>query len=127
MLEFIAKLIVDLSDQKMYVYNQQNEVIKTLVVSTGKKSSPTPIGNFKIYSKYAKVDLVGDDYRIPSKNVMCFFGPTVKMDEYCIHPTPPGNSKVGVPLSKGCVRTTHNDAKWIFDRTKIGTPVVIQK
>lgn len=127
MIEFIAKLVVDLSDQKMFAYNKQNEVIKTFVVSTGKKSSPTPLGEYKIYSKYSKVDLVGDNYRIPSKNVMCFFGPTVKMDEYCIHPTPPNNSTVGIPLSLGCVRTKPNDAKWIFDRTKIGTPIIIQK
>jgi len=44
MVELIAAIVVDLSDQRLYVYNPQQELIRTVLVSTGKASSPTPIG-----------------------------------------------------------------------------------
>lgn len=126
MIEFIAKLVVDLSDQKLYAYNFNNQVIKTMLVSTGKKNSPTPLGKYEIESKYESTVLIGVDYKIPSNHVMCLGGKNIPSDMYCIHPTPPGTPTLGIPLSRGCVRVKPSDSKWLFNATKIGTPVIIQ-
>ena len=50
MLAIIASLVVDLSDQKLYVYNPDHRLIRTVLVSTGKRSSPTPTGVGKVLS-----------------------------------------------------------------------------
>lgn len=52
MLELVASLVVDLSDQRLTVYNSDQEVVRVIPVSTGKASTPTPIFNSKVYTKY---------------------------------------------------------------------------
>ena len=43
MLELVASLVVDLSDQRLTVYNSDQEVVRVIPVSTGKASTPTAI------------------------------------------------------------------------------------
>ncbi len=45
MLELIATLVVDLSDQTLTVLNEQDQTVRVIPVSTGKASSPTPTGH----------------------------------------------------------------------------------
>ena len=52
MLELVASLVVDLSDQRLTVYNSDQEVVRVIAVSTGKASTPTPTFNCKVYTKY---------------------------------------------------------------------------
>ena len=52
MLELVASLVVDLSDQRLTVYKSDQEVVRVIPVSTGKASTPTPIFNSKVYTKY---------------------------------------------------------------------------
>ena len=52
MLELVASLVVDLSDQRLTIYNSDQEVVRVIPVSTGKASTPTPIFNIKFYTKY---------------------------------------------------------------------------
>ena len=44
--------MVDLSDQRLTVYNSDQKVVRVIPVSTGKASPPTPIFNSKVYTKY---------------------------------------------------------------------------
>ena len=44
MIELIASLVVDLSDQKLTVLDSNQQVVRVIAVSTGKASTPTPIG-----------------------------------------------------------------------------------
>ena len=39
MLELVAALVVDLSDQRLTVYNSDQEVVRVILVSTGKAST----------------------------------------------------------------------------------------
>ena len=48
MLELVASLVVDLSDQRLTVYNSDQEVVRVIPVSTGKASTPTPIFKSKV-------------------------------------------------------------------------------
>ena len=43
MLELVASLVVELSEQRLTVYNSDQEVVRVIPVSTGKASTPTPI------------------------------------------------------------------------------------
>ena len=40
MLEIVANLVVDLSDQRLIVYDSDQEVVRVIPVSTGKASTP---------------------------------------------------------------------------------------
>lgn len=56
-------VVVDISDQKMTVYNDTDEVLTSDVV-TGKDSTPTSIGLFSVLEKDSPKELVGDDYDV---------------------------------------------------------------
>ena len=59
MLELVASLVVDLSDQRLIVYNSDQQVVRVIPVSTGKASTPTPIFNSKVYTKYRSTTMYG--------------------------------------------------------------------
>ena len=122
----IALIVVSLSTQSLTAIDASGDSIRTMVVSTGKPSTPTPIGEFHIGHQYPKVDLVGDDYRIPSTHVQCLSGEGIDPQNYCIHPKPPGSGSLGIPRSLGCIRMSDSDAKWLFDRTVVGTVVQVK-
>ena len=65
MLELVASLVVDLSDQRLTVYNSDQEVVRVIPVSTGKASTPTPIFNSKVYTKYRSTTMYGRTYTVP--------------------------------------------------------------
>ena len=60
MLELVASLVVLLSDQRLTTYNSDQEVVRVIPVSTGKASTPTPIFDSKVYTKYHSRGAVHD-------------------------------------------------------------------
>ena len=44
--------MVDLSDQRLTVYDIDQQVVRVIPVSTGKALTPTPTFNSKVYTKY---------------------------------------------------------------------------
>ena len=85
MLELVASLVVDLSDQHLTVYNSDQEVVRVIPVSTGKALTPTPIFNSKVFTKYRSTKMYGCTYtvsRVPF--TMC-----VSANEaICLHAAP---------------------------------------
>ena len=65
----IASLLIDLSEQKseqkLYVVNPQHHVVRTMPVSSGRSSSPTPIGTSNVLSRFASVTMRGRDSVTP--------------------------------------------------------------
>ena len=126
MLELIASIVVDLSDQKLIAYNNQQEVIRVIPVSTGKASTPTPVFDSKVYTKYRSTTMYGRTYTVSGvPYTMC-----VSANEaICIHAAPwqeNAGQAFGVPRSNGCVRMPVAQARWLFENTAKGTPVSIQ-
>ena len=122
MLDAVASLLVDLSEQKMYATMESGKV-EVINVSTGKAATPTPLMTDTIATKYELTDLIGRNYswRIPDvPHVMCFQNNPM----YCIHPRTSG-APIGVPGSLGCVRTSYADAQWLFERVDRGTTIKI--
>jgi lipoprotein-anchoring transpeptidase ErfK/SrfK len=130
MLELIARLIIDLSEQRLYAYGPSQTLLYAALVSTGLPASPTPAGEFQIQAKYASTDLTGATYRLKAiPHVMCLGGAGLGPDRYCIHPAPwqeRAGQCFGIPRSHGCIRTTSATARWLFERTAVGTPVEIR-
>ena len=59
MLDLIATLVVDLSEQKLTVLDPQDNIVRVIPVSTGKASTPTPTGHASVLTKYRSVTMRG--------------------------------------------------------------------
>jgi lipoprotein-anchoring transpeptidase ErfK/SrfK len=126
MVELIASIVVDLSDQKLYAYDGQQQLVRTVLVSTGKPSSPTPTGSGKVLSKHPSITMRGRTFLSPGVPwALC-----VSDDgTICLHGAPwqeQAGQSFGVPRSHGCVRIPSPHARWLFEHTPLGTPVTIQ-
>lgn len=124
---------IDKSTNKL-TYYEKGKVIKTFSVGTGLKSSYTPEGLFKIHEKtknrpYYKEKIKGGDPRNPLGDR--WLGINVQINgrtsyAYAIH----GNNNarsIGKYVSKGCIRMHNEEIRWLFDKVKMGTPVLIHK
>ena len=126
MIELIASLVIDLSDQRLIAYNQNLQVMRVIPVSTGKASTPTPIFDSKVLTKYRSVTMRGRSYTVPGvPYTMC-----VSSNEMiCLHAAPwqeSAGQAFGIPRSNGCVRLPLDQARWLFNNTPPDTPVSIQ-
>lgn len=111
-------------------YYKDGYLVKTFDVATGKASSPTPKGKFKIVNKiknrpYYSGGIKGGDPRNPlgdrwlGLGVGLTYGTT-----YGIHGNNNSNS-IGNNVSGGCVRMHNNDIRWLYDQVPKGTEVII--
>ena len=126
MLELIASLVIDLSDQRLTVYDSNQQVVRVIPVSTGKASTPTPIFDSRVLTKYRSVTMRGRNYTVPGvPYTMC----VSSTELICLHAAPwqeNAGQSFGVPRSNGCVRMPLAQARWLFNNTPSGTPVSIQ-
>ncbi|HET7320616.1 MAG TPA: L,D-transpeptidase family protein [Candidatus Saccharimonadales bacterium] len=117
---------VDLTNKRMYAYEQTN-LVKTFLVSAGAPHTPTVTGQYSIYAKYTQQDMYGlnvdgSRYYQPAVPWVNYF-----YKDYAIH----GNywrplSYFGnINSSHGCVGVTPYDGEWVYDWAPIGTPVII--
>lgn len=114
---------VDISEQKLKYYKNGKKFLSTPVV-TGKDSTPTVTGLFKVYAKNTNYTMVGDDYRAFSRYVLKFY------NRYYIHDS--NRTEYGGEIyhsngSHGCVNTPYKKVKKLFDHTKLNTKVLIHK
>jgi lipoprotein-anchoring transpeptidase ErfK/SrfK len=126
----VAEVLVDLSEQRLSAFDADHRLLYRRLVSTGVAASPTPVGTFAVRSRYAATPMTGRDYHIPSvSHVLCLGGGGLTPDAVCIHPAPwqeAAGQPFGVRRSHGCVRTSSATARWLFERTPVGTPVIIR-
>lgn len=117
---------VDTTSKRMYTY-EQNNLIRTFLISAGAPATPTVTGTFSIYAKYPIQNMTGENVDGSS-----YFQPNVQWinyfyRDYAIH----GNywrplSYFGnVNSSHGCVGVVNSDAEWIYNWAPIGTPVIV--
>ncbi len=111
-------ILVDMTTQRLVALEGKNPVY-AIVISTGKDSSPTRPGIFKIQTKYASSRMSGADYDIPNVPYVMFY-----QGNYAIHGVY-WHRQFGKPVSHGCVNVAVNHAQWLFDWASVGTPVVI--
>ena len=95
----ITSIVVDLSDQKLYAYNGP-QLVRTIPVSSGKASTPTPTFSSKVQSKHRSVTMRGRGYVAPGVPwAMCVPGGMI-----CVHGAPwqeAAGQPYGVPRSHG--------------------------
>lgn len=111
---------VNLTTQRLIAW-QGKQWIDAMIVSTGKQSTPTVTGVFKIYVKYPQARMQGADYDIPDvPHVMYFY------QGYGFHGAY-WHKRFGTPVSHGCINLATDKAKWLFNFASVGTPVVVHE
>lgn len=109
---------INLSSQRLFAWNGSKQAY-AVIVSTGKKATPTPTGIFSIKSKRRLDRMRGEDYDLPDVPYVMYFH-----QGYAIHGTY-WHKRFGTPVSHGCINLAVDRAKWLFNWSEIGTPVII--
>lgn len=130
-LDGAKQILVDLSEQKMYLKIGEY-VIRKFPVSTGKAATPTPVGTTKIIQKQQVRIAAGYPRWIMPKWMM------FRKGGYGIHALPSlandggvywreALNHIGTPRSHGCIRLLPKDAEFAYEFGEIGTTVVVQR
>lgn len=101
-----------LIDRQLVLAIQDNRVVRALHVSTGKPSTPTPIGSFSVYAQYPRW------WSTPFREWLLWASPFV--GGVAMHQFP------DVPVyaaSHGCVRVPEANAQWLYRFVSVGNPV----
>ncbi|HHV46214.1 MAG TPA: L,D-transpeptidase family protein [Tissierellia bacterium] len=108
-------ILIEVDRKRLSVIDMNNNVvIKTYAVATGKSDTPTPLGTFKIVEKAKWGGGFGSRW----------LGLNVPWGRYGIHGTNrPGS--IGFNASAGCVRMRNKDVEELFDMVDYNTTVTI--
>ena len=124
---------LDVSERKLYLYDGDDQVIKTYRVAVGMPGHPTPTGVFRIITKQKN-----PTWNPPDSAWAAGMGPVppgpdnplgtrwmgLNSPGIGIHGTP-APSSIGTAASHGCIRMRIPEAEDLFDRVFVGTPVEI--
>ncbi|NLK43268.1 MAG: L,D-transpeptidase family protein [Tissierellia bacterium] len=108
-------ILVEVHKKQLKLIDRENEsVLKTYPIATGKPSSPTPLGTFKIVEKAQWGEGFGTRW----------LGLNVPWGKYGIHGTNrPGS--IGGNLSAGCIRKRNRDVEELYSMVSNNTIVTI--
>lgn len=115
-LENTYSILVDLNELRLFLIKEStNEIIKEYPIAGGKRSTPSPIGTWRIVGKAANWG-TGFGTRWMALNV--------PWGRYGIHGTNKPFS-IGGAKSLGCIRMFNKDVEDLYNRVGYGTTVVI--
>lgn len=106
-------ILVDISLNTLSV-SQNDKVIKTYTIASGKSTTPSPIGTWTIINKDTWGESFGGRW----------MGFNVPWGQYGIHGTSTPTS-IGWSSSHGCIRMKNSDVAELYKITPIGTKVII--
>ena len=109
---------VNLSNQQL-IAHRGDEVLKKFTVSTGKSPWPTVVGYYQVWIKLESTTMSGTGYYLPNVPYTMYF-----YKGYGIHGTYWHNN-FGTPMSHGCVNMRTDEAQWVFQRSRVGTWVIV--
>jgi lipoprotein-anchoring transpeptidase ErfK/SrfK len=103
-----------LLDRQVTLLIEDDAVVRTIPVSSGKPSTPTPAGDFKVYAKYPR------SWSTPFREWLLWavpFNGGIALHQF--PEVPP------YPASHGCVRESYTVARWTYDFAEVGMPVKV--
>ena len=108
-------IVIQIDEKKLYLL-EDGAVIKKYTIASGKPGFASPIGNWKI---------IGKDLNWGKGFGARWLGLNVPWGTYGIHGTNQ-EWKIGQAVSHGCIRMRNSDIKDLFERVRVGTPVIIR-
>jgi lipoprotein-anchoring transpeptidase ErfK/SrfK len=122
-----TKIVIIRAANTLYLYNGDT-IIKSYKIAVGKKTTPTPLGQFRIVNRIVNPGWFpqGKD-PVPAGVTANPVGTRwmgLSEKGYGIHGTNKPSS-IGKMASKGCIRMKNKDIEDLFALVKVGTPVEI--
>lgn len=121
------QIIVDISDQRVYVYNYEN-LEREMICSTGKGNTITPIGMYLIGKRgnsfYSNKYKQGGYNWVRFNYNFLFHSVPFNKNRVLI---PEETQKLGQQASHGCVRLSMEDSKWFYQTIPEGSLLVVQQ
>ncbi|MDY7022418.1 MAG: L,D-transpeptidase [Cyanobacteriota bacterium] len=111
---------IDLTRQRLVAW-EGNKAVYAVIVSTGKRSTPTRLGTFKIYTKYQETRMTGPDYDVPDVPYTMYYDGGMAIHGAYWH------NLFGTPVTHGCTNVAVDHAQWLFEWASVGTPVVVHE
>jgi lipoprotein-anchoring transpeptidase ErfK/SrfK len=103
-----------LLDRQLALLIRNNRVVRTIAVSTGKPSTPTPPGNYRVYAKIHRW------WSTPFREWLPWALPFVGGIAFHEFPVVPAYA-----ASHGCVRQLYTVARWTYAFAYVGMPVKV--
>ncbi len=121
-------ILIDISKQKIWYYRKGKKVLKSGVVTGKPGGYSTPTGIFKVRSKGRNVRLTGATWDVTVKYWMAFYGSSYGMHDASWRSSSQFNNSRTYRSngSHGCVNLRPSVARKLYNRVRIGTPVIIQ-
>ena len=123
-------VIVDVSKQRLYMY-YNNELCYIARVTTGKNSTPSDIGLFKIWYKGTDEEIAPGAFvhywMVYNSSYEGLHDADLWRDEYGITIEDNKNNNYTTNGSNGCVNMPFEAAKLIYQNVSIGTKVLVHK
>lgn len=124
------RIVVDLSDQRLYAYEGE-ALVFNFICSTGIASSPTIAGTFQVLSKQEEAYASSWDLWMPHFMGIYRAGPDFTNGIHAL-PTLSNGARLwegylGRPVSYGCIVLGLDEAAALYDWAELGTLMVIQE
>jgi hypothetical protein len=103
-----------LLDRQVALLIHGNKVVRAIAVSSGKASTPTPPGNYRVYAKIPRW------WSVPFREWLPWALPFV--GGIAFHEL---QEVPAYPASHGCVRESSTVARWTYDFATVGMPVKV--
>lgn len=119
---------VNLGKKHTMVVYRNNKVIRTMLASGGKSTTPSPLGYFYTQDR-------GHSFWSPRFGEGATYWVRL-VGQVLVHSIPRDHrwqvkeeehEKLGLPASHGCIRLSEQDAKWFFENIPSGTLVIIHE
>ncbi|MDP5339322.1 MAG: L,D-transpeptidase [Nodularia sp. (in: cyanobacteria)] len=114
------RIEISLSQQRLRAW-EGKKLVYSFRVSTGKRSTPTPTGSYRIASKHRVNRMRGRGYNIPDVPYAMYYH-----GGYAIHGAYWHNN-FGTPVSHGCTNLPVPQARQLYNWASTGTLVVVRK
>ncbi|MDJ0618081.1 MAG: L,D-transpeptidase [Calothrix sp. MO_192.B10] len=126
------RIIVDLSDRRVYVY-RQSTVVASYPIGVGKKGWETPTGSFKVmhmqHNPAWRHPITGQVFPAGANSPLGLRWIGFWTDGHShigFHGTP-NDEVVGNPVSHGCLRMRNPDVVSLYNQVRLGTQVEVQQ
>lgn len=119
-------------DTKQLTIRRNGEVVKTMPISMGKDSTPTPNGVYIIGDRYRQLIMDSSTYGVPSNSPNGYrlevdWATQMSYSGVYVHSAPWSvGSQGSANVSHGCLNVSPANAQWFFDNTKRGDIVEVQ-
>lgn len=119
---------VDNANKKMTVY-ENGALVRTIPVSLGKKSTPSSSGTMVVMEKKEATTFDTRDDPDPANRYVTDiqFAQRLTWGGEYIHAAPWSEHVQGRQnVSHGCVNVSMANARWLFEKTRIGDPITVK-